>query len=324
MATLTEETNGQMKVPSPIANDPTPLPGTTFPTTTNGSSAQPLPEDEAPLSFPGPTIQGRPTTVTLYNPAQLSSLAKSSTNNSSSPGLFTRLFHMINRSFSQSHAHSSKTGGKPLIPSHLDRLNSPEEFLAQVGSDEGTFVYLITYDSPDGGAGDVPVATAGAHRYVAPVLETTGEEEGGEAGQGRKVFRRVGLPERAMEIAGAGVDVDCWELKVMAVDVEAQGQGLASYLMKLVDDEVKKRFGSLGGVNGGGKVANSAAAQGIENNADAGRRRLFMLLTTLKEINEDLYARRGYEKDYETWHAPGTLGSETGFTVVHMSREMGG
>ncbi|KAI7286316.1 hypothetical protein KC345_g1238 [Hortaea werneckii] len=324
MATLTEETNGQMKVPSPIANDPTPLPGTTFPTTTNGDSAQPPVEDEPPHSFPGPTLQGKPITVTLYNPAQLSSLAKSSTNNSSSPGQFTRLFHMINRSFSQSHAHSSKTGGKPLIPSHLDRLNSPEEFLAQVGSDEGTFVYIITYTSSDGGVGDVPVATAGAHRYDAPVLETTGEEEGGEAGQGRKVFRRVGLPERAMEIAGTGVGVDCWELKVMAVDVEAQGQGLASYLMKLVDDEVKKRFGSLSGVNGDGKIASAAAAQGIESNADAGRRRLFMLLTTLKEINEDLYARRGYQKDYETWHAPGTLGSETGFTVVHMSREMGG
>ncbi|KAI7497584.1 hypothetical protein KC367_g5759 [Hortaea werneckii] len=321
MATLTEETSGQMKVPSPVANDPTPLPGTTFPTTTNGDSAQPPAEVEAPLSFPGPTLQGKSTTVTLYNPAQLSSLAKSSTNNSSSPGQFIRLFHMINRSFSQSHAHSSTTGGKALIPSHLDRLNSPEEFLAQVGSDEGTFVYIITYDSPD--RGDVPVATAGAHRYDAPVLETTGEEEGGEAGQGRKVFRRVGLPERAMEIAAMEVDVHCWELKVMAVDVEAQGQGLASYLMKLVDGEVKKRFGSLIGANSDGKIASPAAAKGDASNVDAGRRRLFMLLTTLKEINEDLYARRGYQKDYETWHAPGTLGSETGFTVVHMSREMG-
>ncbi|KAI7545838.1 hypothetical protein KC331_g5979 [Hortaea werneckii] len=320
MATLTEETSGQMKVPSPVANDPTPLPGTTFPTTTNGDSAQPSAEDEAPLYFPGPTLQGRPTTVTLYNPAQLTSLAKSTTSDFSSEGQFIKLFQMINRSFSQSHAHSSKTGGRPLIPAHLDRLNSPEEFLAQVGSDEGTFVYIITYTSSDGGAGDVPVATAGAHRYDAPVLETTGEEEGGEAGQGRKVFRRVGLPQRAMEVAGSGVDVDCWELKVMAVDVEAQGQGLASYLMRLVDDEVKKRFWSLGGVNGDG----NAPAQGIESNLGAGRRRLFMLLTTLKEINEDLYARRGYQKDYETWHAPGTLGSETGFTVVHMSREMGG
>ena len=52
----------------------------------------------------------------------------------------------------------------------------------------------------------MPVATAGAHRYVAPVLMAV--EGGGEEG-GRKVFQRVGLPpmkwrEGASEGEGKG------------------------------------------------------------------------------------------------------------------------
>jgi hypothetical protein len=75
-------------------------------------------------------------------------------------------------------------------------------------------------------------------------------------------------------------------------------------LMNLVEAEVKRRF---------------LVTRAKTGPQDLG---LIMLLTTVKEINWEFYMRRGYRADYETFHGPGWLGSEDGFTVVHMSKKV--
>ncbi|KAK5108046.1 hypothetical protein LTR62_008820 [Meristemomyces frigidus] len=264
------------------------LPGTTIPEqqsdTTNGitpSAAKSLQQksDHAPASTPqftpGPTLQTKgfsaATTLTLYEPNQL-------------PGnpILEPLRTLINTSFRASH-NKHKT-----FPAAVDRLYSTNQYLQNLGTDAGTFTYIVT----DNATGK-PIATAGAHRYKAAVFESSGD--GNKQG---KTFVRVQLPAIAEE-SGEGAEV--WELKLMAVDVTLQGAGLASYLMDLVDKEVLRRVAY--------EVRGMKADQ-----------KVFMLITTVKEINGEFYARRGYEFDYETVHEVGYMGSEMGFCVVHMSK----
>ncbi|KAK1091654.1 hypothetical protein LTR48_005871, partial [Friedmanniomyces endolithicus] len=117
------------------------LPGTTIP----GQHTREHPAENGvspPHSFPGPTIDGRQTTTTLYEPAQLAL----------SP-IIPTLYRLINKAFKHSH---NSIG----IPFQGERLQTESEYLKQVGADPGTFVYITTWT--DSGE---PVATAGAHRY---------------------------------------------------------------------------------------------------------------------------------------------------------------
>ncbi|KAK3650985.1 hypothetical protein LTR56_006036 [Elasticomyces elasticus] len=246
------------------------LPGTTV--SEHGSEPQCEGSEGKPHSFPGPVVDGRPSTVTLYEPSQL---AKCSA--------IPALHDLINKAFGHGHA---KLG----FP-NVDRLPNEKDYLDQVGTDAGTFVYIISWS--DSGE---PIATAGAHHYVEGVLVAT--DSGGDE---RSCFTRMRLPVQA---EGEGQEV--WELKLMAVAVECGGKGLASYLMKLADQEVKRRW-----LFAGSRTQGSG-------------QKLWMVLTTIKEINEGFYERRGYAHDYETTHGPGHMGTPNGFHVVHMSKVLEG
>ncbi|KAK0288436.1 hypothetical protein LTS16_000754 [Friedmanniomyces endolithicus] len=189
------------------------LPGTTIP----GQHSPELPAKSSitpPHSFPGPTIDGRQTTTTLYEPAQLAQ----------SPVIPT-LYLLINKAFK--HSHNSLG-----IPFQGERLQTESEYLKQVGADSGTFVYITSW--ADSGE---PVATASAHRYCGEEVMAV-VEGGGE----RSTFYRVRMPKGA---GGRGEEV--WELKLMAVEVGFGGKGLAGHLMGLVDREVLQRVGEMGG-----------------------------------------------------------------------------
>lgn len=96
-------------------------------------------------------------------------------------------------------------------------------------------------------------------------------------------------------------DVVGWELVTMAVDPLVQRQGLASMLMKMVEAEVKRRT--------------------ISARLEEGKP-LVMLLSTVKEVNGAFYAKKGYVRDHEIQYGPGCMGSEHGFTVVHMHAQI--
>jgi len=248
------------------------LPGETFPTKINHERPS---HPNKPIVTDGPIINGRLTAVTQYEPYQLVG----------SP-LLAPLRRLVNKAFSVSHA---QTGGV-VLPANIDRLRSEDEFLQNMGTDPGTFNYMITYAGTD-----EIIGTVGAHRYVVPVLEAVAG--GGREGQ-RSTFARVKAP-----VGGDG-KAEMWELKLMATDVSLQRQGLASYMMALTEAEVKRRF----------------KAEALANGGSEEQVRLVMVLTTIKELNEAFYLRRGYVFDYETVHERGFMGSETGFTVNHMSK----
>ena len=243
------------------------IPVTTFPTT--GSE----PFDKAhhaemqveAQSQPGPLVHDKPTTVTLYASRDLEAA-----------GLIPGLHDLINEAFAASHNRSGSMSAGAL------RLQSHRQLVLEL-SGPGTFTYVITYTGTS-----TVIGVASAKRYK-------GTAQAAPISVQKSAFTRTGASEP---------NTEGFELSSMAVSPSLQRQGLAGLLMKLVEEEVKRRF--------------------LITRAETGPPGLglVMLLTTVKEINEEFYRRRGYRADYETFHGPGFLGSENGFTVVHMSKKV--
>ena len=256
MAHVVPQTNGFAEPSDGRVHDI--LPGTTFPE--KREPRQDVPNSiSTPLSFPGPEVNSRPTTVTLFSPSQLVG----------SP-LLPSFHSVVNKAYQRSH----EKNGAILLDGA--RFSYEGQFLDELANAPGTFTFIIYYTDTD----DV-VGTASAKRHIGKV-NVAGEDS---------TFTRL---------SPAPADTDAWELSTMAVDPELQRQGLAAYLMRLTEDEVKRRF-----------VADCPGARS---------KRLVMMITTVKEINEPFYLRRGFMRDYEIWYDQGHLGSECGFHIEFMSK----
>lgn len=215
--------------------------------------------------FPGPVANGKRTTVRLLNRPQLID-----------SGLLPQLQDLINVSFASQHARS--TGILEGVP----RLRHDDQLLEEMGHAPGTFVYIIS-TLPDSGAGENElIGTAYASRYhgVTQWPEGPGKE---------RTWERLGIPPP---------DTEAWELHMMAVRPGYQRQGLAAYLMDLVDAEVMRR-------------------------SEEGKKRV-LFISTIKQSNEAFYLRRGFEESYSVEWPVGHMGSRAPFTVVHMDREIRG
>jgi GNAT superfamily N-acetyltransferase len=164
------------------------------------------------------------------------------------------------------------------------RLQSHRQLVLEL-SGPGTFTFVVTYTGET-----TVIGVASAKRY-----KSTASRQSPRMDVPKSAFTRTGASEP---------NTEGFELSSMAVSPSLQRQGLAGLLMNLVEAEVKRRF---------------LVTRAKTGPQDLG---LIMLLTTVKEINWEFYTRRGYRADYETFHGPGWLGSEDGFTVVHMSKKV--
>ena len=196
--------------------------------------------------------------MTLFNRTQLIA-----------SGLLPPLTKLINVSFSASHDTSG-------ILSTIARLRREDQFIDELGEHPDTFVYILrTVGSEE------LVATAYASRYE-------GVTEWPEGPGKERTWQRLGVPEDGTE---------AWELHMLAVSPEFQRQGLADYMMRIVDGEVLRRAGGR-------------------------RERLVMYISTVKQTNEAFYLKRGFRENYCVDWPVGTFNSERAFTVAHMEREV--
>ena len=215
------------------------------------------------VSCDGPSVNGEPTVFSLFSPRQLVG----------SP-LLPSLQSVINAAFSLGHSRDA------VLPANALRLQREGQYLEELGDAPGTFTYIVHRRD-----GRTVLATATSKRYSGPFKVVH------ESQSQHKTFTRITQPDP---------DIQEWELNLMAVEPSAQSQGLASYLMQLVEKEIRSR-----------------CKQAVDR-----PRNIKLVLTTIKEINEKFYARRGFTMDYETFHGPGYLRSPRGFTVIHMSRSI--
>lgn len=216
----------------------------------------------APKTLQGPLVHSKPTTLSIFSTKQL-------TNSPFLPSLLS----VINQAFRLSHASKPELG----LRSQGERLGSIDEFLAGL-QDPESFILIV---HPAGT--HTVTATASARRYHGP--STTG------------VATRNTPWERIVP-----VELGCeeWELKLMVTAPEAQGQGLAAFMMRTVEQEIQSRY--------------EAKAALVE---EAKGKRLRVVLCTPRELTGEFYLRRGFTKDYETWRGEGY-----NFHIVHLSKDI--
>lgn len=92
----------------------------------------------------------------------------------------------------------------------------------------------------------------------------------------------------------------------MAVDPSLQGRGLASQLMNLTIDEIKRRCRS------GSQSTPSSPSKEI---ADG---KVILLISVMKDVYEAYYLKRGWTTTATKEIQPGMMGSQDGFSVVDM------
>ncbi|KAL1591181.1 hypothetical protein WHR41_00123 [Cladosporium halotolerans] len=154
---------------------------------------------------PGPTIDNRPTTATLYQSKDL--LAA---------GQIPGMYDLINVAFAFSHNRAG------LFPDDSFRLQSHGQLIEALSADD-TFTYVVSYTDTG-----VAIGVASAKRYH-ETLEPQEVTIDNPAG----AWKRTGFSDP---------NTEGWELSVMAVNPSLQRKGLAGLLMELVEGEVKKRF----------------------------------------------------------------------------------
>lgn len=218
----------------------------------------------------GPRVHGRATIASIFSAKQLEA-----------SHFLTGLVKTINTAYTNSHTIKPELKMRSQGP----RLGSTAEFLDALRDDSEGFVIIVSFL----GSSEV-ISTATSRRYLGPAKEN-----------GSPFYVQNSPWYRQAEVEP---DTEEWELKLMATDPEAQGQGLARFMMALGEREITMRF-----------HAKTALLKGVE--AEQHPKKLKMVLCTPRELTGEFYLRKGYTKDYEVWRGDGH-----NFHVVHMSRQI--
>ena len=224
-----------------------------------------------------------------------SSLAKSD--------YLTPLAELLNDAYSNGHVHGSD---KQLLPKETLRLQSgPQQLVDEMGSDG--FCVMLLEDPGSKEAGLKKILASGCAKPFKQSVE--GVTHGSATNM---MFKRApASPTSPTEIEDPGVSK--WELLAFGTDLGYQGQGLAGQITKLVCTDIKRR------------VDEAAKALGSVNGNLSGTNRtpkIVLLLTTMQELNEEYYKRRGWTTTKTMRYAPGVGGSRDGFGIVEMMKPL--
>ena len=186
---------------------------------------------------------------------------------------------LMNPAFKISHTTSG------VLPAEIDRLQSKTQILQELGSDACTYLLYSTLASTSSKTIPTLLATASFQPFTGGFPTEMSKEA--------KSFKNapVALPE----------DFIAWELKLMAVEPQIQNQGVAPKILSIIEAEVQKRARAIGEARAG--------------RGESPVRETQLKLSTIREINEDFFLKKGFQVVGEKKHPPGTYGSKTGFTT---------
>ncbi|KAL8825672.1 MAG: hypothetical protein Q9170_007704 [Blastenia crenularia] len=233
-----------------------------------------------------------PTSLKLYS---TTSLEKDHAN------LLPPLTSLINLCYSV--GHTSNPNGV-LLPYSYQRLLTDTSLIGEVGKDGFVLVLL----SQESGREAQPIASASAKpfkplehnelihssellghfkRRAAPLPTVSTPSKPGPATEPNGALSN--LPETAD-------DPSQWEIVCNVVHPDYQKRGIAAQMFDAVVQEIRKR----------------------KSKSD----KIHFVITTMKEINETYYQKRGFVTTKEQRFEKGVGGSEVGFSVVEMERTM--
>jgi len=179
---------------------------------------------------------------------------------------------------------------QPYIAPDFPRLESNEQILHELKPD--VIIFLLTpVDDPE-----TVLASVAAHPYHA-----TSPEE-------LKQMHPFAL-KWLVQPSEEDPQMPRWALKQLCVSPEAQRNGLAGWLLNLADSVIRQVVT---------QQKKDPNVQDVTEACDGAK----MLLSTTKELNGTFYAKRGWRITGERMAAPGYMGSEGGFTIVLMERNI--
>ena len=106
-----------------------------------------------------------------------------------------------------------------------------------------------------------------------------------------------------------------WEVRLMAVDLSVQRRGVAAWMMKCLEAEVRRKAQEV--------AAAAVLHTGAQQNGMVDEElKIQLRLSTLREINEAFWMKRGFRTTGEKKMPPGCWGSPNGFTVLEMAKDL--
>jgi len=182
------------------------------------------------------------------------------------------------------------------VPQSWKRLPSAEELLQKLNN--GAIIFLVVADHPH----DLQVlASVVAQPYTSPT-----EEERKTLDDYRTAWLIPETPEYYPKAPR-------WHLRFLCVAPEVQRQGLASWLLELIEGEVQRTARTAAST---AKATNVIIA-GEESEKELG---VVMVISTFKETTGAFYMRKGWRTMEDRWMPPGFIGSQTGFFASFMDK----
>ena len=176
------------------------------------------------------------------------------------------------------------------------------------------------------GEGGTVIATASAKPFIPPVTDNNKSEE---VKASEKVFKRQPGTDTAL---AAYAELPKWEILCTCVEPTLQGRGIAGKLLGLTIEEIKRRVmeskdeghgrrhGGDGELNGEGETHQMDEEADADETKEEAKGEVLLMLSSMQELNESYYAKRGWQTTGVRRFPPGTLGSRDGFGVVEMMK----
>ncbi|KAL8896356.1 MAG: hypothetical protein Q9207_007744 [Kuettlingeria erythrocarpa] len=218
--------------------------------------------------------------------------------------LLPSLTALINLCYSVSH-----TGGPhgDYLPYAYQRLQTSTALVDEVGKDG--FIFILTTQTPEDEQKLIASASAKPfreleHDELAQGSELATSFKRRAAAPGLDAAARFEPPQTAtsgdaavaVESSKEGNELPKWEIVCNVVHPEYQRRGIAAQMYEALVKEMRKRV----------------SAQGDQD--------VHLVITTMKEINEVYYQKRGFVTTGERRFEKGVGGSEVGFSVVEMEK----
>ena len=250
------------------------------------------------------------------------------------------LFKLINHCFNISH---NPPGHSYLPYSPTSRLKTHIQLSEEIGPD-GFTIIMLAQDTSTQVHGEeaeeeegnqerksaTVIATASAKPYIPPAPDNN---EAGKEKASEKLFKRQPGTDNALAAYAA---LPKWEILCMVVEPTLQGRGIAGQVMGLTIEEIKRRVVESKnegherrhGMNCEGGNHRGGDGKGDDDNDDdsgrkekkMGKGEVLLMLSSMQELNEAYYAKRGWQTTGVRRFPPGTMGSRDGFGVVEMMK----
>ena len=202
------------------------------------------------------------------------------------------------------YAHVNGVPGKSFLPVENKRFDSgPQQLPNELGPDG---FCIIMFEESEGF--EKKIIASGSAKPFKPFKE--GEVHGSKTNMLFKRDPKAVQPEDGLN--GAKKNEARWELLAFGVEKDLKGQGVGGLLTEIAIAEIRRRVAAEW-------KAKQSTTEGGSADAEP---KIVLMLSTMQDLNEPYYLRRGWTTTATKRFEPGTWGSRDGFGIVEMVKPL--